>query len=207
MTPVAASRDESPLTPTRLTAQPQSSGLTARRRAGLTTAAKLPGEGDGCWHAERMQWHWGNIGSAVAGLSALVVAAAALIRGPAALSTWMAKQRAQEAAAREQEESARLDRRRLLNGWSGHGIDTFDVALVTADDELSKAADELASGEPTAYVMLRVAEGESSSANWARSLRQLIETEGSISRPPTTGEREALEAGLKALDVQRAAYG
>ncbi len=154
-----------------------------------------------------MQWHWGNIGSAVAGLSALVVAAAALIRGPAALSAWMAKQRAQEAAAREEEQTARLDRRRHLNGWSGHGLDTFGVALVTTDDELKQAVGELASGEPTSYVVLRVAEGEYTSENRARSLRQLIEIEGSISRPPTTGEREALEAGLDALGVQRAAHG
>lgn len=29
------------------------------------------------WDAGRMEWHWGNIGSAVAGLSALIIAVAA----------------------------------------------------------------------------------------------------------------------------------
>jgi hypothetical protein len=36
-------------------------------------------------------------------------------------------------------------------------------------------------------------------ANRALSLRQRIEAEGAVSRVPTKGEREALEAGLAAL--------
>jgi hypothetical protein len=41
----------------------------------------------------------------------------------------------------------------------------------------------------------------------ARSLRQIIEAGGYISRPPTAGEREALETGLDAMGIPRAAYG
>lgn len=58
-------------------------------------------------HAGGMQWHWGNIGPAVAGLAALVAAVAAvygLVRyGPAWLRDSRERQQAQAAAAREQE--------------------------------------------------------------------------------------------------------
>ena len=51
-----------------------------RRRVGLQAPD---------WHPGRMQWHWGNIGSALAGvstaISAAIVAVVTLIRGPAAL--------------------------------------------------------------------------------------------------------------------------
>lgn len=159
-----------------------------------------------------MQWHWGNIGSAAGGIAALIATVAAVygvIRyGPAWLHDSRERQQAQSAAAREQEalareqaEQSRLDRHRLLNGWSGHGIDTFSVALVTATEEMNRARDELTGGGPTEYVILRVAEGPGN-ANRALSLRQLIETEGAISRPPSAGEREALETGLNAMGIQ-----
>jgi hypothetical protein len=39
----------------------------------------LPEAGhSGRWHAGRMQWHWGNIGSAAAGLAALIATLAAV---------------------------------------------------------------------------------------------------------------------------------
>jgi hypothetical protein len=47
-------------------------------------------------------------------------------------------------------------------------------------------------------MILRVAEGPGDD-NRALRLRQLVEAEGAISRPPMPGEREALEAGLTAL--------
>lgn len=157
------------------------------------------------WHPCRMQWHWGNIGSAVAGLSALVIAVAALARSPAALRDWRARQaalaeaaKAQAALADEQREQLILERRAQLNGWSGHGIHTFGVSLVTDQDEAAQAAAEL--GKYTDYVVLRVSERErGGNGNRARDLRQIIEHEGYISRSPTPGEREALETGVKAL--------
>lgn len=152
-----------------------------------------------------MQWHWGNIGSAIAGAAALAIAVAALIRSPAALRDWQARQRNQAAAAYEETETTRLNRRRSLSGWSAHGIETYRVTLITEPDELSQAATELTSGHPTAYVILRVSENSDDNSNRGLSLRQLIQTEGLISRAPTPGEREALETGLDTMGIPRSA--
>ena len=159
-----------------------------------------------------MQWHWGNIGSflggAAAAVSALIVAAVTLIRGPAALTAWQARQRAQADAAREQAQTTRLERRRGLSGWSANGVNTYPVTLVTEAGELGQAVTELTGGQPTAYAVVRVTGGaDSGSVNLALSLRQLVQAEGYISRPPTTGERKALETGLDAMGIPRAAYG
>jgi hypothetical protein len=55
---------------------------------------------------------------------------------------------------------------------------------------------------------MRVSEGgDGHDAGRAHSLRQIIEAEGYISRPPTSGERDALEAGLDVMGIPRAAYG
>jgi hypothetical protein len=59
---------------------------------------------------------------------------------------------------------------------------------------------------PTAYAVLRVTSG-TGSANLALSHSQLIQTQGYISRPPTTGECEALETSLDAMGIPRASYG
>lgn len=146
--------------------------------------------------------HWGNIGSFLAGLSTVAIAIAALLRGPAALRDWQARQRALAEAAHKEAETTRLDRRRRLSGWSSTGVETYGVTLVTEDDELTRAASELASGRPTDYVTLRVSDSDR-----GNSLRQLIGHQGLISRPPTTGEREALESGLDAMGIPAAAYG
>ena len=180
----------------------------ARRRGTVTP---------GC-HPDRMQWHWGNIGSALAGISAAISAAiiaiVTLIRGPAALRDWRARQQAETEAARERAEAAReeartvqLDRRRGLSGWSAHGVETYGVTVVTDDSELGQAVTELASGQPTGYVILRVSESSYDNSNRGHSLRQLIEHQGLISRPPTTGEREALETGLSMLGIPHAPSG
>lgn len=121
-----------------------------------------------------MQWHFGNIGSFIAGLSAFVIAVAALWRGPAAVRAWIAERDAgrrkaldEAEVAREQAETTRLERRRGLSGWSVHGVNSFDVALVTDDDELTRAAHDQAEGAPTVYVTLRA-----SSPALAHALRQ-----------------------------------
>ena len=55
---------------------------------------------------------------------------------------------------------------------------------------------------------MRVSEGgDGHDASRAHSLRQIIEVEGYISRPPTAGEREALEAGLDVMGIPWATYG
>ena len=54
---------------------------------------------------------------------------------------------------------------------------------------------------------MRVAEGgDGHDADRARSLKQIIEAGGYISRPPAAGEREALETGLDAMGIPRAPY-
>jgi hypothetical protein len=163
-----------------------------------------------------MQWHWGNVGSAVAGIAALIAAVAAVygaIRyGPGWLRDSRERQQAQAAAARAQEalaleqaEQLRLDRRRTLQGWSSNGVAVYRVALATSAEEMDQAKAELLAGNvPSDYVILRVAESEEKygNANRALSLRQLIDTEHFIARAPNDGEREALETGLDAMGMQ-----
>jgi hypothetical protein len=156
-----------------------------------------------------MQIHWGNLGSAAAGFAALIAAlfgiGYALHQGPAWLRDIRSRQQAQTEAANnqavlahEEAEQILLDRRRLLHGWSRGSLATFNVVLVSSEADLTRARIELKSGAPTAYVVLRVAEGPGDE-NRALHLRQIINEDGSISRSPTTGEREALEAGLTML--------
>jgi hypothetical protein len=155
-----------------------------------------------------MQWHWGNIGAMLAGLSAIVVAIGALIRGPAVIRAWLDRQAAdsEEARARAEAlhgdaEERRLERRRTLLGWSPGGVETYTVALVTDPAEMDQAKAELTGGGPTGYVVLRVDEGEGT-VNRGRSLRMLIEEQRLLCRPPTAAEREALEAGFEALGIR-----
>lgn len=158
-----------------------------------------------------MQWHWGNIGSFLAGLSTVIIAVAALIRAPGALRDWRARQGAEADAAkaradvdREQAEEIRLERRRTLSGWSPGGVESYTVALVTDPAEIERAAAELNGGGPTAYVILRVDEGEYGSDNRGRDLRALIDREHYLTRVPTAAEREALDKGFEVLGVQPA---
>jgi len=108
-------------------------------------------------------------------------------------------------AWREQAKQIRLGRRRSLLGWSPGSVSTCAVAPVTSAEEMDQARDELTAGAPSDYVVLRVAESDEKygHVNRARSLRQLIETEGLLSRAPTVGGCEALEAGLEAKGIPR----
>jgi hypothetical protein len=122
-----------------------------------------------------MEWRWGNIGSILQCLSVVVIAIAALIRSPAALRNWQARQaaeadaaRARAEASRAEAEAVRLERHRTLLGWSPHAVQTYTVALVTDLAGLEQATQELSSGGPTSYVVLRVDEGEGTSVNRAR---------------------------------------
>jgi hypothetical protein len=154
-----------------------------------------------------MEWHWGNIGSFLAGLSTVVIAFAAVRQGPAAVRAWIDRVHAQADAAREEAKTLQLERRRGLSGWNAHGLETYGVTLVTEPAELSQADDELASGKPTAYVVLRVSESDYDNSNRGHNLRELIKREGYLSRPPSAGEVEALVTGLDALGIERAPYG
>lgn len=169
----------------------------------------------------QMQWHWGNIGSAVAGIAAAIAAIFAAIGavkyGPAWFREARARQQAQTAAATEEANLARLkakqitlERHRSLYGWSRGGLATFTVALVTSAEEMARARQELLAAAGSGYVILRVAEGadaeDGGNVSRANDLRQIIESQGLISRAPTTGEREALEVGLKELGIPTAAH-
>ena len=98
-----------------------------------------------------MQW-WGNLGSAVAGLSTLVIALGALVgailHGPKLIR-----------ASIEQAEALRAERRRGLSGWSSMGINTYDVALVTSEVEQEAALRAIRNGGQTDYVVLRMRGG------------------------------------------------
>jgi hypothetical protein len=107
--------------------------------------------------------------------------------------------------AREQIE---LDRQRVLYGWAGAGGsgEVYGVALVTDPTQLAEAAAELSRGDvPTRYVILRVAESTDQFDNTdrARSLRQLIDTSGYLSRAPEAGEYEALRNAARELAALR----
>ncbi len=169
-----------------------------------------------------MEWHWGNIGSAAAGLAALTAAVFAVSyaiikrQGPAWLEAVRDREQAQAEAAREQAalareqaEEIRLERHRHLSGWSGHGVATFGVAAVTGPEEVARACEQLLSGDiNNPFVILRLAEGgEGHDATRVLDLQRLVEAEGYISRPPTLGEREALERGLDAMGIPRASFG
>jgi hypothetical protein len=154
-----------------------------------------------------MQWHWGNIGSFLAGLSTVAIAIAALKQGPAAVRAWIDTKNAQAEAAREEAKTTLLERRRSLAGWSAGGVNTYPVTEVTDAGELDRAREELAGGSPTAYVVLRVnGDTDTGSANMANSLRQMINSGGYVSRAPTTGELEALRTGLDKMGIPRANY-
>jgi hypothetical protein len=154
-----------------------------------------------------MQWHWGNIGPFLAGLSTVVIALAAVRQGPAAVRAWTEAKHAQAEQAAEEAETIRLERRRGLEGWSANGVNTYPVALVTEPEEIDAARDQLASGGPTACVVLRVTGAtEGGSINMADNLRQRIDRDGYIARAPTTGEAEAIRNGLDKMGVARANY-
>jgi hypothetical protein len=153
-----------------------------------------------------MQWHWGNIGSALAGLSTVLIAVAALRHGPAAVRAWIDGKKADAEKVREEAEDIRLERQRHLSGWSAHGVATYGVILVTEADELAQAARELAGGKPTEYVVLRLDEGGQGNTDRAYSLRELVEDEGYLSRAPTRGELEALRNGLDAMGTPRSSF-
>jgi hypothetical protein len=88
-----------------------------------------------------------------------------------------------------------------------HGVNTYPVALITEPDEIDLARDQLASGDPTAYVVLRVTGvGDGGNPNLAARLRETIDRDGHIARTPTAGEAEALRAGLNQMGISRARY-
>jgi hypothetical protein len=119
-----------------------------------------------------MQWHFGNLGSMLGGLAAILVALVTLPAIPGGVRDWRAKQREQRDLAAEERAQLALERRRFLHGWSGHGVDTFGVTLVTSPEEAAQAVSEL--DGLSDYVILRVSESEYGNEDRANSLRRII---------------------------------
>jgi hypothetical protein len=162
------------------------------------------------WHADRVQWHWGNIGSAAAGLSVAASVAYALLtgKGPAWLREAREQAKQQAALAAEERKQIELDRERVLYGWAGAGSsgEVYKVALVTDPAEMETARRELAAPKnPGQYVILRINEHPDPLGNAGRAynLRQLIETSGLLSRAPEPGEYEVLRNAAR--DLHKAA--
>jgi hypothetical protein len=150
----------------------------------------------------RMQWHWGNIGSALQGFAVVAVAIGALIKGPAAVRAWIDLRKAEAEEAHERAKTVRLDRQARLYGWSGHGVNSFSVKLVDDPVEIDRARDELSGTSPTSYVVLRVTGyGDEPDTEGGRNLRDLVEKDGYVSRGPTAGEKEALRRGLDDMGI------
>ncbi len=142
---------------------------------------------------------WGNVGSLLGGLATVVLAIAAIIGGTAGLGDWRERQREQAELARQEAETIRLDRQRVLNGWTQTGVEVYGVTLVTEPAELTRASEQLAEGGPSDYVVLRVNENPAGNVNRAHNLRQLIASTGLLARAPNRGEYEALELGRQTL--------
>jgi len=79
-------------------------------------------------HLERMSLQdLGNLGDFVSGVGTIILTGAALWGGGAALQDVRARLRQQRELAAEQREQIRLDRRRVLNGWSRGGTHVHRV--------------------------------------------------------------------------------
>jgi hypothetical protein len=148
----------------------------------------------------------GSLGDFASGVGTIVLTGAALWGGGAALQDVRARLKQQRELSAEQREQIRLDRRRVLNGWSRGGTHVYGVQLVSQPEELNNAVKELVAGEPSDYVVIRVNETAFGNANRAYSLRQLVESTGFLAEAPSAGEYEALEAGRKVLDLPMPDY-
>lgn len=141
----------------------------------------------------------GNLGDSVGGFSTFVLAIIAIVAVPSVWRDLRARLKAQRELAEEQARDIRLERDRNFYGWMPGALSVYRVENVSTPAEIEQAAAELAAGGPSAYVILKVENSE----NRANSLRQLVETDGSLAKPPTKKERDILERA-KPTPPQRA---
>ena len=130
---------------------------------------------------------WVDLGTAVGGIATAVLAVFAITGGSAGLKDWRAKVRADKALADEEAYNLRLERQRLMQGWTAGMVNVYSVEPVTDRADMDRARDELIANEGSEYAILRVKEG----VNRGHFLRELIR-QGEIARPPTVAELDAL---------------
>jgi hypothetical protein len=134
---------------------------------------------------------WANLGNSVGGIATAVLAVLAIVGGSAGLKDWREKVRAEKAFADEQAYNLRLQRQRLMQGWTAGMVSVYSVEPVTDRAEMERARDELIADEGSEYAILRVKEG----VNRGHFLREMIRR-GEIARPPTVAERDAMNRWL-----------
>jgi len=149
---------------------------SARRKRPLDTVA--------------LMWTWAfwvDLGTAVGGIATAVLAVFAVTGGSAGLKDWREKVRSQKAVADEEAYDLRLQRQRLMQGWTSGMVNVYAVEPVTDRAEMDRARDELQANEGSEYAILRVKDG----INRAHFFREQIK-QGSVARPPTVAELDAL---------------
>jgi hypothetical protein len=135
---------------------------------------------------------WSAVGGAVGGIATALLAVLAYLGGKAGLEDFRSKQRAERDLANEQAYNMRLDRQRLLHGWTPGMVNVYAVELVTDRAEMEQARDQLLARQGSEYAILRIKDGN---INQGHQVRELIKT-GFIARPPTLGESDALNRWL-----------
>ena len=140
---------------------------------------------------------WASIGDIASGASGFIIVVVAAIGGGLGLSDWRAKQQRQRKLAEEEALDIRLNRQRVLNGWTRGGVQIYGVRIIKESDEIGRALQGLTDGTPC--------ESLRSNANRAHSLRQLIQEVGHIARPPAAAEYEAIEHARKEQDREHGA--
>lgn len=130
---------------------------------------------------------WVDLGTVVGGIVTAVLAVFAITGGSAGLKDWREKVRSQKAVADEEAYDLRLQRQRLMQGWTSGMVNVYAVDLVTDRAEMDRARDELLASQGSEYAILRVMDG----GNRAQFLREQIR-QGTVARPPTVAEMDAL---------------
>ncbi len=142
--------------------------------------------------------HYGNIGSFIGGLAAVVIAIVSLWFAPSAFREWRAKLEAEKHLAREREKEIRINRYRSVQGWMIGGVDSWAVDIVVEPTEIDGAMSELRSGEPTAYVLVRC-HGADQGGRLRRWLENRNDGDRFLARVPTMAEYEALQLGREVM--------
>ena len=127
--------------------------------------------------------------------AALITALIAIFSARPFFSSLIEKNREKAQAFREQRTQQMLTRHATTYGWAGSGSlgEVHAVRLVVDEVEMQKAVTELTANKVTDYVIIQETQ------NLGQQLRQMIERDGFVSRPPTPGEVEILHKETQGL--------